>query len=478
MVKEIIWTPGRSFREFSLLPDGETTEECTIQRVSLETRLAGLTLKIPLMSAAMTSVTGYEMALALGKEGGIGILPARLRTEEQADIVRRIKNYEMGLVNPIRARAEQTVEEVLREVQRLGHSKIPIVNEDNVFLGMFEQQHYLENISASPKDSVIVAMIPADKVPRCDIPDITVEEARALLESKGVNYLVVLEGDKLRRLAFRKDVEKIKVGAAISTYPGWKERVKANVDAGVDLIVIDTSDAYNIFTKRVIEEYKALGITVPLCAGNIVTFNGAIYLMDAGADMVKVGMSSGSICTSAREKAVGRAPVSALLDVLSAQREYQKRAPGRYVPVIVDGGIARSADMIVALTMADAIMMGGYFNHFYEAAGEKFDESGNQTTEEDRIRFVATWGEGSQRAQNMDRYGQTRKTFFEEGIEGKVPYRGRLKPYLKKDLMKIRSALSNAGCKNLEEFRKNSVLELLSLDAQAIVSSTHDVSTK
>jgi IMP dehydrogenase len=189
-------------------------------------------------------------------------------------------------------------------------------------------------------------------------------------------------------------------------------------------------------------------------------------------------MSSGSICTTKREKAVGRAPFTALMEAVAARDEYMKTSQ-RYVPVIADGGITGTADMIIALTVGDAVMMGGYFNRFFEASGEKFDQKRQRTIVESEMVEVETWGEGSIRAQNLNRYGHASKhTFFAEGEEGYVPYAGRLKPNLKKDLMKIRAALSNAGCYNLEELRKNSVIERMSPYAQAIVGDTHNIKVK
>jgi IMP dehydrogenase len=223
---------------------------------------------------------------------------------------------------------------------------------------------------------------------------------------------------------------------------------------------------------------KSLGFDVPLCAGNVITYEGAKALMEGGADMIKIGMSSGSICTTQREKATGRAPMTALIDADRARNDYLNDS-GKYVSIIMDGGITSSGDMVIALTIADAVMMGGYFNRFYEAAGEKFDSNGIETRDESEMVAVASWGEGSQRAKNLDRYGHTSKrTFFEEGIEGNVTYLGRLKPNVKKDLMKIKAALSNAGCYNLKEFRNNAVIELNSLHSSKIVSTTHSVNEK
>lgn len=481
MAKRIILEPGRTFSEFCLLT-GHTKRHGTISDVTLQTKLSeNLTLKLPLLSAAMTSVTGYEMALALGKEGGLGILPARLTVEEQADIVRKIKEYEMGFVSePITAREDATVEEVLKLVEQFGHSKIPIVDRNNVFSGMFIQQHYWE-IDVALQDPVASAMIPfgTEEISSCQKPGITVDEAKKLLKSNRQRYLVVLDDlNRLVKLAFQKDIEKIKVGSAITTFKGWKERVEANVEASVDLIVVDTSDAHSDFVVDVMRDYKAMGIETPLCVGNVITYDGAMYLMHKGADIVKVGMSSGSICTTQREKATGRAPMTALMEVGRAREDYLQKS-GRYVSLIMDGGITCSADMIIALTIADAVMMGYYFNRFYESAGEKLDRGGQVTRDENQMASVVTWGEGSIRAKNLTRYGHvTRKTFFEEGVEGTVPYLGRLKPTLKNDMMKLKAALSNAGCLNLEELRANAVIELNSPYAGKIVGDAHDITMK
>jgi IMP dehydrogenase len=481
MAKKIILEPGRTFSEFSLLT-GHTGRNCKLTDVTLQTSLTEkLMLKLPLLSAAMTSVTGYEMALALGKEGGLGILPARLPIEEQAEMVRKIKEYEMGFVEePITARENATVEKILKLIEQYGHSKIPIINRNNTFLGMFIQQHYWQT-DAALQDRVGSAMIRFDseQIPFCNKPDITVDEAKDLLKSNQQRYLVVLDHqNRLVKLAFEKDIEKIKVGSAISTYKGWQERAKENIAAGADLIVIDTSDAHSDFVLDVIKEYKSMALETPLCVGNIITYEGALCLMQQGADILKVGMSGGSICTTQRQKATGRAPMSALMDASRAREDHFEKSK-RYAPVVMDGGIASPADMIIALTLADAIMMGNYFNRFYESGGEKLDKDGKITRDENEMVSVATWGEGSIRAQNLDRYGHsTRKTFFEEGMEGTVPYLGRLKPTLKKDMMKIKAALSNAGCVDLKEFRNNAVIELNSPHSRHIVGDVHDISIK
>ena len=216
----------------------------------------------------------------------------------------------------------------------------------------------------------------------------------------------------------------------------------------------------------------------PICAGNVITYSGAKFLMDSGADVVKVGMSSGSICTTQREKATGRAPMTALMEVERARADYLEET-GKYVSIVTDGGVSDAGSMIIALSVADAVMMGGYFNHFFEAEGEKYDSNMQLTTHEPDIKYVATWGEGSARARNLDRYGHVaRKTFFAEGEEGTVENWGRLKPKLKQDIRKIKAALSNTGCMNLNDYHDKAVIELMSPFTQNIVGDTHDMEVK
>ncbi len=476
MAKKVILETGKTFGEFSLLTD-YTAKGCNLQNISLETNLGGLRLRHPFLSAAMTSVTGYKMALSLGKEGGLGVLPARLPVKEQIKIIDKIKSYEMGFVeDPITARENATIDEVVRLVEKHGHSKVPIIDRNNVFLGLFSFDKYLEE-NATPGDKVTAIMIGPKNLPVSKKTDLTMEEAKKELEGK--NYLIVLDDlDRLVKIAFRKDVENIPVAAAVSTHKGWKKRTQACIEAGADMIVVDTSDGFNEFTAKVIEDFKDMGTEVPICVGNVITYDGAKFLMEKGADLVKVGMSSGSICTTQREKATGRAPMTALLEASRARNDFA-REKKRYVPLVIDGGVSSAGDMIISLTVADAVMMGGYFNHFYEAEGEKYDENMKNTNHEPDIRYIGTWGEGSARARNLDRYGHVaRKTFFTEGEEGTVENWGRLKPKLKQDIRKIKAALSNAGCMNLKEFHNEAVIELMSTYSQKLVGSTHNIKVK
>jgi len=476
MAKKVILEAGRTFSEFSLLTD-YTSKDCNLNNINLKSKLGDLNLESPFLSAAMTSVTGYEMALALGKEGGLGVLPARLPINEQVEIINKIKRYEMGFVeDPVSVRDNATIDEAVRLVEKHGHSKIPITDRNNVFLGLFNFDKYVES-NETPAENILSTMIKVEDLPYIRKSSITIKEAKKELEKN--NYLIVLdELGRLVKIAFKKDVDNIVVGAAMSTHKGWKRRVKACDEAGADIFVIDTSDAYNEFTAKVLKEYSKMNLGKPICAGNVITYDGAKFLMENGADVVKVGMSSGSICTTQREKATGRAPMTALLEVEKARTDFFK-STGKYVSIIIDGGVSDTGSMIIALSVADAIMMGGYFNHFFEAEGEKYDGNMQLTNHEPDIKYIATWGEGSARARNLDRYGHVaRKTFFAEGEEGTVDNWGRLKPKLKQDIRKIKAALSNTGCMNLEDYHKKAVIELMSLYTQNIIGDTHDMKVK
>jgi len=478
MAKKIIYESGRTFNEFSLLT-GHTGKECVPQNITLRTKLAdNISLKVPLISSPMTSVTGYEMALAIGRNGGMGILPARLDIATQAEIVSKIKSHELSFVDePLTIRDNQTVEEALSMVSRHGYSTIPVVTRFGEFLGIFTMEHYwkMDIPQSEMVDKVMIRYNGNDSnMGICDIPDITVSEAKGILKNTDAKYLVVLDEQKrLIKMAFKQDTDMIPVGIATDTYDGWKDRVQANIKAGADLVVIDTSDAYNEYIIEAIKEYKK-SFSVPLCAGNVITYEGAMALMEAGVDMIKEGMSSGSICTTQKVKATGRGPMTSLLETARARDDYFRKT-GKYVPVIADGGISSSADMIIALAAgADVLMMGNYFNKFYESAAPKLDENRKQTNDELKMRYVETWGEGSERAKNLGRYGHSnRKTFFAEGVEGVIPYAGRLKPNVERDAQIIKTALSNVGAMNLKEFRENSVLELNSMHTSTIVSTTH-----
>lgn len=471
MVKRIIWEPSRSLKEFVLLP-GYTGNDCTIDKISLETRLAkNLVLDIPFLSAAMMSVTGHSLALELAQNGGLGVIPDGFQIKDQVSIIKRIKNFEAGFINnPLTAKPAESIASVLEKINKFGYSTMFIVDDYRAFLGVFDENNYDKTIDV--REPVEKAMIPFDKKNGKEISwydsKLSLKEIKKSFEKNSCKFAVLLDGQgRLVNASFKKDFKELKVAASINTYEGWAERAKACVEAGADLITIDTSDAFNYFALKVIKEFKASYPEVPVCFGNIVTEEAFYKGVEAGADMVKVGMGIGSICSTTDIKALGRGQFSAGLEVCSA-RDNAFKENGNYVPVILDGGISNARDMVIALTLVDAIMLGNYFNKFFEAAGQALNRDKKPTSTEEETAFKETWGEGSRKAQNYRRYGhRSVKTAFEEGVEGTVEYKGRLKPNLERDILKIKSALSNAGCKNLKEFREKAVLEVISPLSQA-----------
>ena len=287
----------------------------------------------------------------------------------------------------------------------------------------------------------------------------------------------------LVRLAFKRDIEKPKVAAATSSHKDWYERVDKCIDAGADLIVFDSSHGFNHYQIKAIKQYKEnpkFNI-IPVCGGNVISAKGFRALAEAGADIVKVGMGVGSICTTAEVKATGRGQFTALYDVVQERDKFFKETK-KYVPIIGDGGLSFSGQMIIGSTVMDFGMMGNYFNQFFESAGRAMDKDENflEKTKENisKIAYIESWGEGSERAKNYARYGHlTSKTSFAEGIDGKVKYGGMMKPRLEKDVSAIKAALRDTGCYNLKQFRENSVIELRS-EHSLNESRIHNVENK
>ena len=347
---------------------------------------------------------------------------------------------------------------------------------------MFTRKNYIESTARS-NDPISAAMILFDKdsdtVPYLKESNASENNVKRLLDS-GAKYVVIVDNKyRFRSLVFKKDFEPLLVAAAISTHPGWLERVKELERVGVDLIVMDTSDAHSEFAEDLVREYKRVINNIPLCAGNIVTYEGAMDLLRAGADMIKEGMSPGSICTTRREKGVGRPPMTSALETARARDDFYKETH-RYAPLLGDGGITGAADMAMVSTVVDAFMLGGRLNGMFEAAGKKLDGLKNEIEDpgnnEDRIVYVVSFGEGSKEAQNSDRYGHSSTaTFFEEGRKGEVDYVGRLKPVLKGDMMRLRGTLTNVGVLNLKDYRAEVVIELVSPEGQRIVGNTHNL---
>jgi len=468
-----------SFKDYVLLP-AYTKKECTVENISIETEICGIRLKFPFMPAAMTSVTGKRMTVETARNGMMAFLPRSLPIEEVVDIIDAVKEeseltFHTFPHDIITARPEDTFENVYEEVVcKYGHSTIPIVDAYGKYLGVFL---YVAPEKHPPSGLMKALMQPNIGRVGYDycLETMSDDEVLDCMTRTGKKFMPILDKEgHLKKFAFKKSWENYYVAVSIDTYPGWEKKVYAALEAGADLISIDTSDAFNEFTGNVLKTYNKEfkeKYGVPICAGNIVTKEGFEFLVNNGADVVKVGMGIGSICTTTSVKGVGRGAARSLIEVVNARDKLYKRR-GLYVPVIMDGSIHDTWDMTIALAMgANGLMMGNYFNAFYEAEGEALDANMNVIENPDEresdIRYKRSWGEGSRKAMNLKRYHhETQRTFFEEGVEGIVEYKGRLKPNVERDANIIKSAMSNAGCMNLKEFRENAILERLEYSAQ------------
>ena len=459
-----------SLKEF-LLQTGLTTDECTFDKISLETELyEGVNLQFPFIPAAMRSVTGYEMALECAKNGMMAVIPCSMPIKEEVKIIKDVKSKEVKkgeiefVENPLTARPDDKFSYVLEtKIKRYGHSTIPVIDKFGRYLGTFiytEPENFDMN---NPMEKLIQYQNRKKDLDFCLDSD-DYEKIKKQLKKNGRRFMpIVDEQGHLIKLAFIRKIPSYLVAAGIDTHKEWERRAYPCVESGADMIFADSSDGYNVFQGKLIEKFKKRYPHIPFSGGNIITKEGFYYLADCGADVVKIGMGIGSICTTSVVKGVGRGQATALIEIVDARNEYYVRK-GRYIPLIADGSIEGTHEMIIALSIgADALMLGRYFNRFYEAAGQALDKEKRATNDEEHICYKETWGEGSPKAMSYRRYGhKTARTAFAEGVVGMVDYAGRLKPNVERDALIIKSSMSNAGCRNLKELREKAILERMS----------------
>jgi len=469
MARVIHFTPSRTLTEFRLLP-GLTTPETTIDRISLATPLvrrpAGgfIELKAPLIASAMQAVSGPRMGVELAKHGGVAVIFCSQPIESQAEMVRRVKSHKAGFVEPRTIPPDMSLRDVDRLRREAGFSTFPVCSEDGTLLGLLTRRDY--DVRTHADRPVRERMIPRDQLDvGVNVTDL--EAANAILIEGHRSVLpIVDERDRLLSLVFRKDIEdhldnpdqvvddrkRLAVAAAVNTHDD-ETRVPALVDAGVDVLVVDSSDGHSEFQRRTIESIRRRYPTLAVIGGNVITGDGFDYLVASGAGAVKVGMGGGSICITQEQKGTGRGLASAVIDVVAARDRHAERT-GEYIPVIADGGIVHSKDVIVALALgADAVMMGRYFARMDESPTDKVQING-------RV-MKPYWGEGSARARAWSpaRYSQSS---FLEGVEGFVEYAGKLKDNLPELLAKIRTAMASCGCASISALHRDAELELVS----------------
>ncbi|WP_432643056.1 IMP dehydrogenase [Acidaminococcus sp.] len=487
--------PAHTFSEYLLVP-GYSSSECIPANVSLKTPLVkfkkgeepALTLNIPLVSAIMQSVSDDNMAIALSREGGISFIYGSQSIESEAAMVARVKSFKAGfVVSDSNLRPDSTLADVLALKEKTGHSTMAVTSDGS-------KNGHLEGIVTS-RDYRISRMNMEDKVQNFMTPvsemvvgtsDITLKQANDIIWDHKLNTLPIVDKDgNLMYMVFRKDYSSHKqyplelldnkkrhvVGAGINTRD-YEQRVPALVEAGADVLCIDSSEGYSEWQKRTLKWIRdKYGDTVKVGAGNVVDAEGFRFLAECGADFVKIGIGGGSICITREQKGIGRGQATAVIEVAKARDEYYKET-GIYVPICSDGGIVYDYHMTLALAMgADFLMLGRYFARFDESPTNKVNINGTYMKE--------YWGEGSARARNWQRYdlGGDKKLSFEEGVDSYVPYAGSLKDNVNLTISKMRSTMCNCGALTIPELQKKAKLTLVSATS-LVEGGAHDVVLK
>ena len=491
----IINEPSHTFNEYLLIP-GYSSSECIPANVSLRTPLVKfrrgeecpISMNIPMVSAIMQSVSGDKLAVALATEGGVSFIYGSQTVEDEAAMVRRAKDYKAGFVtSDSNLSPDATLADVLALKERTGHSTVAVTEDgtaEGKLVGIVTSRDYRVS-RMSPDTPVRSFMTPFEKLVWAK-QGTSLREANDIIWDHKLNSLPLIdEAGRLCCFVFRKDYENHKqnpnelldahkryvVGAGINTRD-YETRVPALLEAGADVLCIDSSEGFSDWQKFTLawirEKY---GDSVKVGAGNVVDGKGFRFLADCGADFVKVGIGGGSICITRETKGIGRGQATALIEVCAERDRYYEET-GVYVPVCSDGGIVYDHHITLALAMgADFVMLGRYFARFDESPTNKVNINGTY--------YKEYWGEGSARARNWQRYdlGGEQKLSFEEGVDSYVPYAGTLKDNVAMTLAKVRSTMCNCGALSIPELQEKAVLTLVS--ATSIVEGgAHDVIQK
>ncbi len=486
---------SHTFNEYLLVP-GYSSAECIPANVSLKTPLVkfkkgekpAIEMNIPMTSAIMQSVSGERLAVALAKEGGVSFIFGSQSIEDEAAMVARAKNFKAGfVVSDSNIRPEQTLADILELKERTGHSTVAVTADGTAtgkLMGIVTSRDY--RVSRMSLDTKVSEFMTPFSELICGDKNTTLKEANNIIWDNKLNALPIVDDNgNLLYIVFRKDYDSHKenpnelldadkryiVGAGINTRD-YEERIPALVEAGADVLCIDSSEGFSEWQKRTLQFVREkYGDTVKIGAGNVVDKEGFLFLAECGADFVKVGIGGGSICITRETKGIGRGQATALIDVCAARDEYYEKT-GIYVPVCSDGGIVHDHHMTLALAMgADFLMLGRYFARFDESPTSKIAINGNY--------YKEYWGEGSNRARNWQRYdlGGDKKLSFEEGVDSYVPYAGTLKDNVGLSLSKVRSTMCNCGALTIPELQKKAKLTLVSATS-IIEGGAHDVIQK
>ena len=486
---------ARTFNEYLIIP-GYSSKECIPANVSLKTPLVryrageepALSMNIPMTSAIMQSVSGDRLAVALAMEGGVSFIYGPQTVASQAAMVKRAKSFKAGFVrSDSNIRPDQTLADIVELTHRTGHSTIAVTEDgtpEGRLVGLVTSRDYRVS-RMDLKTPVHEFMTPLEKL-ICAPEGTSLADANDIIWEHKLNALpIVSEDGRLCYIVFRKDYDMHKlnpnellddhkryvVGAGINTRD-YAERVPALLEAGADVLCIDSSEGFSEWQKLTIDWIRNnYGDSVKVGAGNVVDADGFRFLADCGADFVKVGIGGGSICITRETKGIGRGQATAVIEVCKERDKYFKET-GIYVPVCSDGGIVYDHHITLALAMgADFVMLGRYFARFDESPTNRVSIGGTY--------YKEYWGEGSARARNWQRYdlGGEKKLSFEEGVDSYVPYAGSLKDNVQMTLSKIRSTMCNCGALTIPELQKKAKLTLVS-SVSIVEGGAHDVLQK
>lgn len=446
---------GLTFDDVLLIPN---YSDVLPNQVEVKTRLTkNIWLNIPIVSAAMDTVTESAMAIAMAREGGIGIIHKNMTIEAQAEEVDRVKRSESGVItNPFSLTPEHNVYDAEALMSKYRISGVPIVNEEHKLVGIitnrdlrFVHDYSIPIREVMTKDHLVTAPVGT-----------TLKEAEEILQKHKIEKLPLVDANGvLKGLITIKDIEKairfpnaakdqqgrLLVGAAVGTGKGTMERVRALVNAGVDVIVVDTAHGHSQKVIDVVREIRAQYPELELIAGNVATKEATEALIEAGVSAVKVGIGPGSICTTRIVAGIGVPQITAIYDCATIAREYD-------VPIIADGGIKYSGDIAKAIAAgADTVMLGSLLAGAEESPGDSEIFQGR--------RFKVYRGMGSLGAMKEgsgDRYFQEgTPKFVPEGIEGRVPYKGPVSEILYQLVGGLRSGMGYCGAHNIEEMKNN-----------------------
>lgn len=449
---------GLTYDDVLLLPARSTVMPREVSTRSRVTR--GISLNVPLLSAAMDTVTESNMAIAMARQGGVGVLHKNMSIEEQAGQVRLVKRSESGMIlDPITLLPEKTVADAQAHMAKYSIGGIPVVNDQNQLVGIVTNRDLRFEVDSEATLGSIMTAAPLVTAP----VGTTLEEAEQILQRHRIEKLpIVDEGGYMRGLITFKDIQKkrkhpdaskdeygrLRVGAAVGIAGDTHERVAALVEAAVDFVIVDTAHGHHENVLRMVETVKSDFGEVQVVGGNVATAAGTEDLILAGADAVKVGIGPGSICTTRVVAGIGVPQLTAIMECASAAQKYD-------VPIIADGGVKQTGDIPKAVAAgADTVMVGGLFAGVEESPGETVLYEGRKYKHYRGMGSLGAMAQGSK-----DRYFQDAeddlKKLVPEGIEGRVAYKGMLDEVMYQMIGGLRAAMGYCGCESVDALQEH-----------------------